>query len=188
MTWRTINWLLWGCLVVIVLLGKLHVIGPRFAWMALLVAGLAELVSAMRPASKRTTHEAPVELSYDMIRTQDRTYERAVGRLRRGGRVRYEAIEVQILGDTVICGTQPQHPLKQDERLARRELERARMQFEALCRASAEIDALRRGKLLRLVLFDAKKTKFRTLCMLENGKFYWASSDLPAKTKRDASF
>jgi hypothetical protein len=180
MTWRTANWMLWTLLAVLVLLGSLGVIGRELAWVAFLVAGLAELVALLQPATAAVNSEKSVELTAEMVRTQDRGYDRAVRRLRSGGRIRYEQVELQIQSDRLFCRGPASRSVNQDERLARQELERLREQLNSLCRKAPELDVLRRDKRLRLTLLDPKKLDSKkkdptSICALEDGHFRWTS-------------
>ncbi len=160
----------------LVLLGALKLIGQQFAWLAFVVAGLAELVALLQPAD-RENQDTPSLLTAENVRTQDRGYDRALRRLRAGGTVRYEDIEIKLLGDSVVCQTRPEQPLKQDEHVARGELERARNRWESLCRAAPDLDALGRGKEMRLVLLDPKSSRHRILAAFEEGTFRWAGRE-----------
>ena len=174
MTWRTVNWILWGALLVLVILGTLRVVGQQFAWVAFVVAGLAELVSLLQPATDPQSRGSPIELTPEMVRTQDRGYGRALRFLRSGGRVTYLEHELQLQGETVAWRTRPSQSLQQDERIALGELDRSGREFESLRRAAAEIDALCREKTVRLILLDPKRKDPSVLCTLENGTFRWA--------------
>ncbi|MCO6457981.1 MAG: hypothetical protein J5I93_21975 [Pirellulaceae bacterium] len=180
MFWRFFSLGLWALMIVIILLGSLGIVGRNFAGLAFLIATVAEVVSLIRKSSQQQqpvqAAAAPVPLTAEMIRTQDRGYDRACRQFKSGWPVRYEEIELQLVGSEATCRlTLEQQPPAADETAARRELQRAQAQLAALVRLAPDFDSLLRDRQVTFVLCQAVAGRAVPVCTLTNGTLSWVN-------------